>query len=302
MPVIDEATASPQQCGSARQPARTLRRAGAATLVALIALVGTGGWVRLSDSGLGCTTWPACFTDDFVARPTYHSLVEFINRCVIIAVGVLVVATFVLAVRYRPRRVDLAGCAAGLVVGYVAEAVLGGLTVLRGLAPVLVAMHMVVALVLVALAVILCHRAAAPPLSPLASGAAQLWLGRLILVVLGAVIVVGTVVTGSGPHAGQPGAARLPLPRPAVTELHAVIGIFLLGLIVAGYLFLRAGQIPATAWRGYRWIVAFVCAQIGVGYLQYFTGLPADLVELHMLGAAVLVALVVHTYLRLPAA
>ncbi|PKV99896.1 cytochrome c oxidase assembly protein subunit 15 [Amycolatopsis echigonensis] len=300
--MIGRSTAIAERLMPPRGSVRTLRRAVAATLVALVALVGTGGWVRLSDSGLGCTTWPRCFADDFVARGTYHSLVEFINRCVIIAVGGLVVATFALAVWHRPRRTDLVWCAAGLAVGYVAEAVLGGLSVLRGLAPVVVAVHMAVALVLVAITVILYHRAAARAPYPVTPGGPQVRLGRLMLAVLGIAIIVGTVVTGSGPHAGQPGTPRLPLPRPAVTELHAVIGIFLLGLIVSGYFFLRAGHVPDGARRGYRWIVTLMLAQTGVGYLQYFTGLPADLVELHMLGAAVLVALLVHTYLALTTA
>lgn len=292
-------TADEERPAPGLRSARTVRRTADATIVALIALVGTGGWVRLSDSGLGCATWPRCFADDVVARGTYHSVVEFTNRCVIIAVGVLVAGTLLAAMRHRPRRADLVWCAVGLVVGYLGEAVLGGLTVLRGLAPIVVAAHMIVALVLVATAVVLRHRAATPATGPVTSTVPALRLGRVVLAAFGLVIVLGTVVTGSGPHAGQPGTPRLPLPRLAVTELHAVIGMFLLGLIVAGYLTLRAGQVPDQARRGYRWVVTILLAQAGIGYLQYFTGLPADLVELHVLGAAIGVAILVHTYLAL---
>lgn len=290
----------------ARDPATAgfpmVRRTAAATVVALIVLVGTGGWVRLSDSGLGCATWPKCFANDLMARASYHSLVEFTNRCVIITVGVLVVAALVMAVRYRPRRLDLMRLSAGLVLGYLAEAVLGGLTVLRGLAPAVVAAHMIVALILVAAAVILHHRARPLPLRPAQSGSPAVWWGRLVLAIFGALAVVGTAVTGSGPHAGSPDAPRLPLPRTAVTELHAVVGMFLLGLLVAGYLILRVGQVSDRARRGYRAVMVLMLAQAGLGYLQYFTGLPADLVELHVLGAAVLLAALVRAYLELPLA
>lgn len=88
--------------------------------------------MRLSESGLGCATWPKCFAADLMARASYHSLVEFTNRCMIIAVGILVVAALVTAVRYRPRRVDLIRLSGGLVLGDLAEAVQGGLTVPRG--------------------------------------------------------------------------------------------------------------------------------------------------------------------------
>jgi len=129
------------------------------TVLAVLLLVGTGGWVRLSESGLGCSTWPKCYGNDLVAHDTYHPLVEFVNRCAITAVAVLIgVAVIGAVLAPRPRR-DLLRLSAGLFAGYVTEAVLGGLTVLAKLAPALVAVHLVEAMLVLAGAVALHWRA-----------------------------------------------------------------------------------------------------------------------------------------------
>ena len=210
-----------------------------AASIAIVGLIGSGGWVRLSESGLGCPTWPNCTAHAVVAPDQYHALVEFVNRSFITAVGVLIGVTVLAALLQRPRRRDASWLAVGLVVGYVGEAVLGGITVLLKLAPALVASHLILAMLLLVDALVLQRRS-----RPAGGGVdvvdrSVVWLSTLLIVVMLVGVAVGTVVTGSGPHSGSPGTPRFHLPFGSVAELHAVIGMFLFGLTVALWFVLR---------------------------------------------------------------
>ncbi|MGI9006493.1 MAG: COX15/CtaA family protein [Streptosporangiaceae bacterium] len=213
------------------------------TVLAVLLLAGAGGWVRLSESGLGCSTWPGCYGNDLVAHDAYHSLVEFTSRCAITAVAVLIGAAVIGAVLAPRRRRDLLWLSAGLFAGYLTEAVPGGLTVLARLAPVLVAAHLVAAMLVLAGAATLHWRAghAAGP-APSAAGWEVRLLARLLLLVLGAVIVLGTVAAGAGPDAGSPDVPRFGFRFQAAAELHAVVVMFLAGLTVAMFFGLRPGS------------------------------------------------------------
>ncbi len=264
--------------------------------LAVVGLVGTGGWVRLSESGLGCPTWPKCTSSDLVAPGGYHSLVEFTNRCLIAAVGIGAAAVLVLAIIRRERREIL--LSASLLGIYLGEAVVGGITVLAKLAPWLVAIHLILALVLVVNAVALvwvawhAPRLWEPPMS-------LVWLGRLTGVSLGLVAAAGTVATGSGPYAGSPGTKRFPLRFAGAVEFHAVLGVFLFGLVVAtGFLLLQAGA-PRRIWVAYAALVALVALQGALGYAQWFAGLPVGLVEAHIIGSALVVAAMARFNLEL---
>jgi cytochrome c oxidase assembly protein subunit 15 len=274
---------------------RAFRTVALACVLAVVALIGTGAWVRLSESGLGCPTWPKCYGHAIASDGSYHSLVEFVNRCVISAVAVLIGAAVIGAVLAAHRRRDLLWLSAGLFAGYVAEAVLGGLTVLAKLSPALVAAHLVVAMALLADAVVLHWRAGRPPGPlPLAAGRDTRRLARLLLVVLAAVVVLGTVVAGSGPYAGSRGVHRFAFHFQSAAELHAVVVMFLVGLTVATWFALRADAVGPAVQRAYGWLLVATVAQGAVGYAQYFSGLPVALVELHILGAAVLVVAAVR--------
>lgn len=290
----------------ARVSERHFRLLTLLTLVSLVALIGSGGWVRLSESGLGCPTWPKCYSNQLAAHDTYHALIEFANRCVITTVGVLVVLTLIAAFRRRNHRRDLTWLAGGLVIGYVGEAVLGGITVLLKLAPELVAAHLVLAMLLLVDGVVLHWRAGdsrpaaadAPRREPSVSLDVRR-LGQLLLAAITAVIVLGTVATGSGPRAGSPDTKRFPFKFSSTVELHAVVGMFLFGLVVASFFVLRATGAPQRIRKLHLGLLGLMALQGIVGYVQYFTKLQIDLVEIHIIGAALLVIALVRFNLEL---
>jgi heme a synthase len=306
VPASTDSRALLQRIRDARVSERHFRWLSLLTLFSLVALIGSGGWVRLSESGLGCPTWPKCYSNQLAAHDTYHALVEFANRCVITTVGVLVVLTLIAALRRRNPRRDLTWLAAGLVVGYVGEAVLGGITVLLKLAPELVAAHLILAMLLLVDGVVLHWRAgegrpAAGPTRQRAAiaGIEVRRLGQLLLAAITAVIVLGTVATGSGPRAGSPDTKRFPFKFSSTVELHAVVGMFLFGLVVASFFVLRATGASERLRKLHLGVVGLMALQGIIGYIQYFTKLQIDLVEVHIIGAALLLIALVRFNLEL---
>lgn len=301
-------TAAPlSRIRDARVPERHFRQLTLLTVISLIALIGSGGWVRLSESGLGCPTWPNCYAHRIVAHDTYHALIEFVNRCVITTVGVLIVLTVIAAIRRRNARRDLIWLSSGLLIGYVGEAALGGITVLLKLAPELVAAHLILAMALLADGVILHWRAgdasqaggAEREIKAPSAGLEVRRLGQLLLTALTVVIVLGTVATGSGPHAGSPDTKRFPFNFTQTVELHAVVGMFLFGLVIASFFALRATGASRRLRSVHLTVVGLMALQGIVGYVQYFTKLPIDLVEVHIVGAALLLVALVRLNLEL---
>lgn len=271
-----------------------LRAASLAAVVAIAALIGSGAWVRLSGSGLGCPTWPNCTATSLVASPSYHALVEFVNRCIITAVGVLIGVTVLAALLRRPSRRDLGWLAAALVAGYAGEAVLGGLTVLLKLAPALVAAHLVLAMLLLADAVVLHWRSRDDrPATAAVAGRSAVLLSDLMLATMTVVIVAGTVATGAGPHSGSPGTPRFAIPFRDAVEFHASAGIFLFGLAVAMFFLLAAVRAPRPAWRRYGVVVGLMAVQGSIGYATFFSRVAVGLAEAHVVvGALLVIALV----------
>ena len=262
----------------------------------------TGGVVRITGSGLGCEEWPTCDGTSVVPRPGaeagWHQFVEFGNR----TLTFVVLATAVWAVwavrRDAPDRPDLRGLAWGLVGGVLAQAVLGGITVLTDLNPLVVAGHFLLSMVLIAVAVVLFDRASSPaPAEPLP---ALRWLARVLVPVAGVVLVLGTLVTATGPHAGDPGTPRLGLDIRTMAVAHADAVWALVALTVAVLVVARALGATRTA-RAATVLLVVEVAQGGVGYLQYALGIPASLVSLHLLGACLVwVGAVSYTHLTLP--
>ncbi|HXW86756.1 MAG TPA: COX15/CtaA family protein [Streptosporangiaceae bacterium] len=273
---------------------RALRRWAAAGLITSVLIILTGAAVRLSQSGLGCPDWPDCTATSLAASgttgdPLIHRWVEFGNRLVTVAIFVVAVGVFVAAWRYKHdgrRRRDLVWLAAAQPAGIVAQAVLGGLVVLTKLNPALVSVHFLASVALVAATVALyvrCQERDGPG-RPLVPRPVRL----MAFTVAGAVALMmaaGTVVTGTGPLAGARGVARYHLPLEGVTQLHADIGWLLGGLTVALLLGLRLGGAPRRAVR-LGWLLAgLVAVQGAIGYAQYFSGLPAGLVWVHVAGS-----------------
>ncbi len=269
-----------------------------ANLVAQIGIVLTGGLVRLTGSGLGCSTWPECepgeYTPTLQPVTGYHGYVEFGNRLLTFVVGVLAVAALVAVWRMRPRRPRLLLLGAAPLVGVVAQALLGGLTVLVDLNPAIVAAHFLLSMVLVAVSTLLVLRAREGDGRPLALVHPVLRrLAALLAVVAAAILVLGTAVTGAGPHSGDADTpARLAVDPRTVAWLHADLVLLFLGLAVGLLVALRVVGAPGRAVRTAGLVVAVTLAQGALGYLQYALDLPRPLVWGHMLGACLLVVAV----------
>ncbi|HEX2771633.1 MAG TPA: COX15/CtaA family protein [Micromonosporaceae bacterium] len=264
-----------------------LRRLALASVVANVAIVITGGAVRLTASGLGCPTWPRCTSGSYVTTPEMgmHGAIEFGNRLLTFAVALIALAAVVAALHHQPRRRPIVLLATGVFLGIPAQAVIGGITVLTDLNPWVVGLHFLASMAVLAVAYAFWRRAGEPagPAVP-AVPAALRGLAWLLTAVGVAVLVVGTWVTGSGPHAGDHGAARNGLDPETISQVHADLVFLLLGLSVAAWFAFRAaGAAPAA--RAALVLVAVELGQGLVGFVQYALGLPALAVALHMLGA-----------------
>ena len=259
----------------------------ALSLVALYALlVATGGAVRLSGSGLGCPDWPSCYQHKLTAAVSFHPLIEFGNRLITVGVSVISIVVFLAALSLQPRRREIRGLAGGLIVGLIAQIVLGGLVVLFTLNPYLVAVHFLLTLVVLANAILLyCFSKQDPaPLTKMVSNEV-LWFTRLQLGVLSLLLVAGTFVTGSGPHAGGPGAKRIPVAFRDMAELHSTIALFLIGLSLGGLFVLHLGKAPAGIQRQARAVLELYAIQGLLGYLQYTLHDAPVVVEFHLIFA-----------------
>jgi cytochrome c oxidase assembly protein subunit 15 len=281
------------------------RRILLTNVVTQVAIVVTGGLVRLTGSGLGCPTWPECTDGSIVPVANqaegFHKLIEFGNRSL---TGILVVVAglALLAVSRgwwarwlggaaAPVRRPLVALAAAVVLGIVAQAVLGGITVLMGLHPLTVAAHFLVSMALIAAAFVLYARG-----NEAGDGAAvptvrrELRLVAAVQVAMAlAVLTLGTVVTGSGPHSGDADVVvRFQVDPRVVSWLHADVVIAFVGLTVAFWLGARLTAAPVRAQRAALLLLAACVLQGAIGYAQYFSGLPVALVALHMLGACLI--------------
>ncbi|MEV2239411.1 COX15/CtaA family protein [Micromonospora sp. NPDC049891] len=277
-----------------KRPARSLvsiallRRLAFANIVANAAIVVTGGAVRLTASGLGCPTWPRCTDESYTATAEMgmHGAIEFGNRLLTFVLVLIAGATLLAALAYRPRRRGAVPLALAVVLGIVAQAVIGGITVRTQLHPSIVGIHFVVSMLLLLVAYALWRRVSEPdgrkvPVVPPALRS----LTWLTVVVSAAVIVVGVAVTGSGPHAGDADAVRNGLDPQTISQVHADLVFLLVGLTVGLWLALRAVGAPARAVRAALTLLLVELGQGVIGFVQYFTNLPALLVGLHMLGS-----------------
>lgn len=266
-------------------------RAAIASLVVNILIVVTGGVVRLTGSGLGCPTWPRCTDQSFVAHRAMgvHGAIEFGNRMLTFVVAAVAIATFILAWRYG--RTAVLRLSVLLALGVPAQAVIGGVSVLTDLNPWIVSIHLLVSLAMVGVAVTLIRRVGegdGPPQRVVPLGVA--WLTRAVLVMGWVVLYVGTVVTGSGPHAGDADAPRNGLDPRALSQLHADLVFLLLGLTVAVVVVVHTSPAPVLVRRAASVLLAVELAQGLIGFVQYLTDLPVVLVAFHLLGAALVSA------------
>jgi cytochrome c oxidase assembly protein subunit 15 len=247
----------------------------------------SGGVVRLTGSGLGCPTWPRCTDQSFVPHRELgiHGAIEFGNRMVTFLLAAIAIATFLVA--WRHGRSSLTRLTVILGIGVPAQALVGGLTVLTDLNPWIVAFHLLVSLAMIGVAVVLVRRVGEGDGPPVPTVPEPLtWLVRLTFLIGWAVLYVGTVVTGSGPHAGDVDAPRNGLDPRGLSQLHTDFVFLLLGLTIAAVLALRAVRAPRIAQRAALVLLGVELGQSLVGFVQYFLDLPIALVAIHLLGAA----------------
>lgn len=265
---------------------RAFSRTAAVTVAAYALLVVTGGAVRLTGSGLGCPDWPSCYRDGFTAAASFHPLIEFSNRLVTVGVSVISIVCFLAALLHAERRRDLNWLSGGLILGLVAQIVLGGLVVLFHLNPYLVAVHFLLTLVVLGDALVLWHRSRteagrAPPVV----GRDMIWLSRLLVGALTLVVSLGTIVSGAGPHAGAPGTRRIAIAFRDIAELHSSVALFLIGLTLATLFALHQAQAPDHVQRRARLLFEVLAIQGALGYTQYALHDAAAVVEIHLVGA-----------------
>lgn len=261
----------------------------------------TGSVVRVTASGLGCPTWPQCFPGSLVPVGvssnvhTLHQIVEFGNRLLTFVV-VAVAAAIVLAVTRARRRKEVIAWAWLMPAGTVVQAILGGITVLAGLVWWTVAIHMLASMLMVWLAVILYTKVGEPDDGVVVQVLPQplRWLTALSAVALSGVLVLGTMVTGAGPHAGDKSidnpVPRLDLDITMLVHLHAEALVGYLALLVGLAFAVYAVHAPEAVKTRLKVLLVLVAAQAGIGIVQFWTDVPAVLVVLHVAGAGLCTA------------
>lgn len=261
------------------------------TLVALLTQVFisvTGAAVRLTGSGLGCSDWPTCEENQIVAPLEYHAMIEFLNRTVTGLVSIAVILAVLGSLLRSPRRRDLTWLSLGLVAGVVGQVILGGFTVLYELKPPFVIAHFMLSIVLIWNAFVLYERskyAQSPALAVVPLNVRV--LGRILVLVSAFTLFTGTIVTGTGPHGGDETVERLRFNVTTVVRIHSItVWVFLVLVLVTLFLLHRTGA-PNAVTRRSKYLIAVIIAQGTLGYVQYFNGIPASLVILHVFGSLV---------------
>lgn len=280
-------TTQPSRLPAALGSRRWLRRLGVASLVMNVVIVLTGGLVRLTASGLGCPTWPQCTPGSYTPHRALgiHGVIEFGNRTLTFVLIVIALITWIATLIHRrpdgtPDR-KLRWLTFGMGLGIPFQGVIGGITVHTDLNPYVVALHMLDSLVLVALSAWLVRLTWPLERRPVTPPART--VSAVIFVLAWVVVCLGTVVTGSGPHAGDINARRTGLDAVLISHLHAT----------AVYLLVATTVLQVIMLRGHRPAVLLLAVEVGqgiVGFVQYFNGLPGALVELHLLGASMTIA------------
>ena len=273
----------------------SVRRLAVASLIGQTLLVVTGGAVRLTSSGLGCPTWPRCTDTSLVNTPEMgiHGFIEFGNRLLTFALAAIAALMLVYLWNLRKERRDLFLLALGLLASIPAQAVIGGITVLTNLNPWVVGLHFLVSMALVVLATLLVNRAfgrtgrfrtaalaALPGVMRPVTAAVALFSALAVM--------LGVVVTGAGPHAGDADAPRNGLDWDLFSHIHAAPAYLVTAgtLVALALVLLRRITGPIrTAVLG---LLGVTVLQAAIGFTQYYNGIPALLVAAHMLGAAML--------------
>ncbi|GAB3583912.1 COX15/CtaA family protein [Calidifontibacter terrae] len=274
-------------------------------LVVETGIVVTGGLVRLTGSGLGCPRWPQCVNGSLTPTrhqaQSWHKYIEFGNRTLTSVVSIVALALLIGIITSARHRSGLRLPVAGVLAGIALQAIVGGITVLTGLNPGLVAAHFLISMLLVSTSAWLVWRARegdGAATAVVRPGVVQ--LGRGTAAFAGVVLLLGTLVTGSGPHSGDADhPARLGLDPRTISWMHADAVMLFIGLVVAMIVAVRLTAADTAAPRAWTALLGVTLLQGVIGYVQYFTGLPWAVVLCHMLGACLLVIAVTWAVLSL---
>lgn len=277
---------------------RALRVFSWASVISQILIVVTGGAVRLTASGLGCPDWPTCDGEHIVTTPEMgiHGIIEFSNRLLTFLLLVIAMATLVLARKLQGDR-KLIGPAIALIVGIFVQAVVGGVSVWFKLNPWIVGLHFLVSAVMISIAAVLMWRTYSPPVS--SSNRNEQRVGLTVIILVGLTELVGVLVTGSGPHAGDLDTPRNGLDSELLQHIHSYPAYAaLLGLTVL-LLLVRRRDVDGYASRLVFWTLFLTLVQAFIGVAQARLGLPAELVALHLFLASSIIALITFVWMSI---
>lgn len=282
---------------------RTVRRAAMSAVVMAVAIVVTGGAVRLTGSGLGCPTWPKCTDDSLTATSAmgFHGAIEFGNRMLTYVLCAAVGWAIIAARSAKPWRRSLTRLGWTQFWVVMGNAVLGGIVVLVGLNPYTVAAHFLLSTALLTIALVTWQRVGEGDEAPRPLvGKAVAQLTWLLAVAAGLLIAVGTVVTGAGRHAGDSSDVhRIPIDWKMIAQLHADLAWVVVALTVALWFVLKAVDAPVGPLHRVRDLFVILMAQGVIGYVQYFNDTPEVLVGVHMFGSCLVWIGVVRVLLSL---
>lgn len=258
-------------------------------LILQSALVVTGGAVRLTGSGLGCPTWPECTPGSYTPIPNQaegqlHAWIEFGNRLLTFALLLVALIAVFIAVKISKdltNRSEIRSLAIGQILGIFGQGILGGITVLTQLHPATVALHLLLSMLLISGAASLRFAMVGIATQSVDSNTSILLRAQVLVTAI--ILIIGTIVTGSGPHAGDDETVRFGVDPQAVSVLHAEFVIVLSVITLIMWLFNRKSK--GLIYKRNNILLLVILLQGGIGYLQYFNGLPELLVGFHLLGS-----------------
>lgn len=287
-----------ERCGDVnrRISPRAYEKLCLASYISLFVIVISGGLVRLTGSGLGCSDWPQCNSERFIDVSSVHGAIEQINRLFTGVVAALVIAAVLGSLFLAERKRSLTQLSLGLVVGVLAQVILGAIVVLTGLNPFANMGHFLLSMLLIANAIVLYRKSRVAQNTVFDSSPQERKYLLTIGVLFGCAVISGTVVTATGPHAGDENAVRFGFSITSVARVHSFF--VLLSLLVLLVVLLKVRKSPQTREFLEQRLAAFLgvgLLQALVGYVQYFNGIPVILVATHLFGAALIWSLAVDT-------
>ena len=259
--------------------------------VALYTIIVTGSLVRLTGSGLGCADWPQCSDSKFIDVSSAHAAIEQINRLFTGVVAAAVILCVLMSLKLAPRRRDLIAMSIVLVAGVLAQVIIGAIVVWTGLNPYSNIAHFVVSIFLMSVAYMLVQHAkifrltddVVPRGEPILKDQRVTRLVKILLLTAGATVFTGTLVTGSGPHAGDENAVRLGFVMTTIVRTHSVfVWLTVATAIVLIFLAKRITDAPVLLTKSLKRFSVVLVFQGAIGYLQYFLGVPVGLVAVHV--------------------